>query len=285
MPDAKETEDDHVEDTLAEHQVLYNHQCTTDGRRTARRAVRPGEYLSMSLHRRYGAGYQSRPEDPDNYETLMKEHYEQRNDPEIGQGLVSSFQITPSVGPLVVELRLEIMLRDEADAKLLGGVLCHMQNLRRFCFDIVNFTDEGVQSVSKGDIPSGITTLGLRVHRVDDGDGVKSLQSASYAYLIQLFPSLQFLDFEGWFGLFMVDEDLTKESKCLTAPSPPKGAHPCPNLQGIRADYLVTEEMVRAFAAFPRPLKFLLVRIYQKNDDTVRQVGQMLRHHSESANL
>lgn len=26
MPDAKETEDDHVEDTLAEHQVLYNHQ-------------------------------------------------------------------------------------------------------------------------------------------------------------------------------------------------------------------------------------------------------------------
>ncbi|XP_035711056.1 uncharacterized protein LOC118436652 isoform X2 [Folsomia candida] len=224
--------------------------------------------------------YNCRPEDEDNYETLGDEYDGQHNDPDFGHRLTSALKITPSVGILVTELRLEVMLRDGDDAKFLGRILNQMQNLKRLCLDLVNYSDEGVQAIERGDIPPGITTLGLRVNGVKDADGVKSLQQASYTHLIELFPSLKFLDFDGWSGLFRMGQDLTKEIKCLAALA--RKLYPCPNFQGIRDDYVITGDACNSITAFPRPLKFLTVRMYQKDHRTVHKIGDMLRFHAPS---
>lgn len=108
-------------------------------------------------------------------------------------------------------------------------------------------------------------------------NALKSLSPESCSYLLSLCPFLEFLDFDSWPGLFVMDLDLSCEIHSLTALSDTRVFL---YFKGLRAEYIITDRKCRALTNFRRPLEFLSVRIYPRNEGTLAQVHTLLWRHS-----
>lgn len=251
------------------------------------------------------------------------EYFQKVNDLEFLQVLTNAYRIFPRIGNLIVELRLKVMLRNASDAEAMGKILKLMpHDLTRLSLELVEYSDEGVLAISRDWWPPIIKTLGVFVQRGPHGSYVGlislsrlypfpspilcliiqyvlcfqdpegyhgppriSLQQSSYDHLFQLCPSLEYLDFDAWSYTWYMG-DRSRVTKCLEAISSDSNPNKsCPNLKGVAAESIVSNEQCLALASFPRPLEFITAHIVQSDSSTVDNVKEMLSRQAHSLKI
>jgi hypothetical protein len=92
---------------------------------------------------------------------IVRSYYNQKNKMDFFTSISIYLTITT---PYLTELRLEINLMTEADAKLFGTFLTGLTALRRLSLDIVSAEEKAVACIPENCVPSSLQTLGFRVH-------------------------------------------------------------------------------------------------------------------------
>ncbi|XP_035713829.1 uncharacterized protein LOC118438136 [Folsomia candida] len=111
---------------------------------------------------------------------------------------------------LVRDLRLETMVRNEQEGKLLSRLFHGMPGLKTLSLDLLDWTEEGLKHLCRK-VPFSLDILGLHFHNKDlDEDDLYAIRSVELeqnyhplldnwiSTLLPLFNTIKFLDARGW---------------------------------------------------------------------------------------